>query len=321
MVVARSDDNQLVPLDVDALTAGYAHQLPASAMKRLIAAWDPQRARSADALLTSGGGQSVSPDDVSWLPPILDPGKICGVAMNNSASNGRKIKAPDHPAFFLKPPSSMVAHGKPVVVRSYYGSVHPEPELAVVMGSTMRDVEPEQVNKHVFGYTIVNDITGNGMRAQDMFHYYALYPDPDHPDELRRVEQHLSYAARYKGTDTFCAVGPWITTADCVPDPDNLDVVCHLNDEKIAEDSTRFYNYKVAEVLSFLSYFQTLHAGDIVSLGTAFKPGATRKSIHHANFQQVGGPVSVEIESLGRQENPVVVEQQTLGRWRLKEAN
>jgi 2-keto-4-pentenoate hydratase/2-oxohepta-3-ene-1,7-dioic acid hydratase in catechol pathway len=94
-------------------------------------------------------------------------------------------------------------------------------------------------------------------------------------------------------------------------------VKCFIGEEKIADDNTNFYNYKVAEVLSFLSYFQTLSAGDVVSMGTAFKPGATRKSIHHANFLKVGGPVSIEIEGLGRQENPVIIEERELGRWRL----
>ena len=69
--------------------------------------------------------------------------------------------------------------------------------------------------------------------------------------------------------------------------------------------------------MSFISQFHTLHPGDVVSLGTAFKPGATRKSIHHANFQTVAGPVEVSIDGLGIQENPVVIEQKELGAWRL----
>lgn len=263
-------------------------------------------------------GLLIPAEEVEWLPPLTNPGKICGVAMNNSASNERKISAPDHPAFFLKPSSCLIGHQSPIVIRSYYGSVHPEPELAVVIGSILRDVEPENVAKGIFGYTIFNDITGNGMRAQDMFRYYALYPKASNPDEVERVEQNLSYAARYKGTDCFGVMGPWIVTADEVANPDDLAVSCYIADEKIAEDNTCFYNYKVAEVLSFISYFQTLRPGDVVSLGTAFKPGATRRSIHHANFLTVGGPVTIEIEGLGSQTNPVVIEERELGRWRLK---
>lgn len=259
----------------------------------------------------------ISLADVSWLPPVTNPGKICGVAMNNSASNARKISAPDHPAFFLKPKSCLVGHLQPIVVRSYYGSVHPEPELAVIIGHTGRDIEPEKALEYVFGYTIFDDITGNGMRAEDLFRYYALYPKKSNPNEVEKVEQHLSYAARYKGTDTFGCMGPWLVSADEIKDPDNLDVFCHAGGELIAEDSTRYYNFKVAEVLSFISRFHTLHAGDVVSMGTAFKPSANRKSIHHANLQVVPGPVDVEIEGLGKLSNPVVLEKGDIGRWRL----
>jgi 2-keto-4-pentenoate hydratase/2-oxohepta-3-ene-1,7-dioic acid hydratase in catechol pathway len=237
--------------------------------------------------------------------------------MNNSASNARKISAPDHPAFFLKPASCLIGHLEPIRVRRYYGSVHPEPELAVVIGARTRDVPAARALDAVFGYTIFNDVTGNGMRAEDMFHYWAIYPKKDDPNETERVEQHLSYAARYKGTDSFGVLGPWLVTREEIANPDDLDVHCRIRGEVIAEDSTRYYNYKVAEVISFISYFHTLNPGDVISMGTAFKPSASRKSIHHANFQTVPGPVEISIAGLGTQQNPVVIEDQTLGPWRL----
>ena len=94
-------------------------------------------------------------------------------------------------------------------------------------------------------------------------------------------------------------------------------MLCRTGGELIAEDSTRYYNFKVAEVISFISYFHTLNAGDVISMGTAFKPSATRKSIHHANLQVVPGPVEVEIEGLGTLINPVTVVEGELGQWRL----
>lgn len=255
--------------------------------------------------------------DIEWRPPVIRPGKICGVAMNNAASNERKISAPDHPAFFLKPSSCLIGHHQAIKLRPYYGSVHPEPELAVVIGKTTRDVDADDALDHVFGYTIFNDITGNGMRAEDLFHYWALYADADNPGELLRREQHLSYAGRYKGTDTFGCMGPLLVTADEVGDPDSLDVCCRVGGEIIAEDNTRYYNYKVAELISFLSQFLTLDPGDVISCGTAFRPAAGRKSIHHANFQHVAGPVEVSIEQLGTLRNPIEIEDRTIGRWRL----
>jgi 2,4-diketo-3-deoxy-L-fuconate hydrolase len=255
--------------------------------------------------------------EVRWYPPVRRPSKICAVAMNNSSSNERKISAPDHPAFFLKPATCLVGHREPIRIRPYYGSVHPEPELAAVIGSFTRDVPAASALDCIYGYTIFNDITGNGMRAEDRFHYWAVYAKKDNPDETERVEQHLSYAGRYKGTDTFGAMGPWLVTKDEIANPDELTVTCKVGGELIAEDSTRYYNYKVAEVVSFISYFHTLFPGDVISFGTAFKPGASRKSIHHANFQHVTGPVEIGIEGLGVQENPILIEQKELGAWRL----
>jgi 2-keto-4-pentenoate hydratase/2-oxohepta-3-ene-1,7-dioic acid hydratase in catechol pathway len=320
LVAVAVDDQRVVPLDAllelgDGTTVVRAPR----SMLELIGS-GPELLATLEAAESKANDQgldalAVIPD--AWYPPVRRPGKILAVAMNNSASNARKISAPEHPAFFLKPSSCLIGHGEEIRIRPYYGSVHPEPELALVIGRKTRDVLPEEALGAVFGYTIMNDITSNGMRAEDRFHYWAIYADPDDPDKTTKVEQHLSYAARYKGTDTFGVLGPWLVTRRDIENPDELQVECHVGGEIVADDNTRYYNYKVAEVLSFISQFHTLEPGDIVSLGTAFKPGAGRKSIHQANFQTVAGPVSVSIENLGRQENPVVVENKALGRWRL----
>lgn len=249
----------------------------------------------------------VPASDVRWHPPVRKPYKICGVAMNNSASDSRKISAPDHPLFFLKPASCLVGHNEPIVVKDFYGSVHPEPELAVVIAKDCKDVAVEDAMDCVFGYTILNDMTGNGRRAQDMVHYYALYPSKENPDVVEKREQHLSYTARYKGTDTFGPMGPYLVTKDEVPDPHTLDVRAWHKDEIIAEDSTAYYTYSVPEIIAFITRYHTLWAGDVISMGTAFRPSAGgKRSLHLANITELGGPVSVEITGLGRLDNPVV---------------
>lgn len=255
--------------------------------------------------------------DVAWQAPVPRPGKICGIAMNNSASNERKISAPDHPAFFLKPASCLIGHLQPIRIRPYYGSTHPEPELAIVIAKESRDIDASHALDSVFGYSIFNDITGNGMRAEDMFHYWALYAKQDKPGETQRIEQHLSYAGRYKGCDSFGCMGPWLVTRDEIANPDELEVTCKMAGEVIAEDSTRYYNFKVAEIISFISQFHTLMPGDIISCGTAFKPSKNRKSIHTANFLATEGPVEVSIEGLGTLLNPVEIENKEIGQWRL----
>ena len=266
-------------------------------------------AAHAHVVANRGAVAGIAAADVRWRPPVRRPSKVLGIAMNNSASDARKISAPNHPMFFIKAASSLIGHKEPIVVRDYYGSVHPEPELAVVIGKECRDVAVDDALDNVYGYTILNDMTGNGMRAEDMVHYYALYPSKDDPNVVERREQHLSYAGRYKSTDTFGPMGPWLVTRDEIPDPHLLDVKAWHKDEVIAEDSTAYYTYGVPEIIAFITRFHTLWPGDVISMGTAFRPSATgKRSLHLANITALGGPVSVEITGLGRLENPVVKE-------------
>jgi 2,4-didehydro-3-deoxy-L-rhamnonate hydrolase len=304
-------DGVLFDLNETLRAAGQAASYPT--MMALIE--DGERGRTASqaayhhVLANRGDVAGIPLAEVRWQPPVRKPYKICGIAMNNSASDARKISAPKHPMFFLKPASCLIGHKEPIRVRDYYGSVHPEPELAVVMAKNCRDVSAADALDYVYGYTILNDMTGNGMRAEDMVHYYALYPSRDDPDVLEKREQHLSYAARYKGTDTFGPMGPYLVTKDEVPDPHALEVRCWHKDDLIAEDSTAFYTYSVPEVISFISRFHTLWPGDVISMGTAFRPSVGgKRSLHLANITALGGPVSVEITGLGRLENPVVKE-------------
>lgn len=251
------------------------------------------------------GVERIAFADVEWHPPVRRPSKILGIALNNSASDARKISAPEHPLFFMKPASSLVGHGGEIVVYDYYGSVHPEPELAVVIGKRCRHVKAEDADDVVYGYSIFNDMTGNAMRAEDRVHYYALYPRKDDPTQVERVEQHLSYAARYKGADTFGPMGPWLVTKDEIPDPHVLDVRCWHKGELIAEDSTAYYKYSVPHALEFITRFHSLWPGDVIAMGTAFRPGGAGRSLHTADVTKLGGPVRVEITGLGTLENPV----------------
>jgi 2-keto-4-pentenoate hydratase/2-oxohepta-3-ene-1,7-dioic acid hydratase in catechol pathway len=244
--------------------------------------------------LASDQFPSYSEQDIRWLPPVPAPGKICGIAMNNSATDERTFGVPDHPVFFLKPSSCLVGHREPVRLRPYYGSVHPEPGLAVVIGKSARDVDAVDAGDYIFGYTMFNDITGDEMFDDD-----------------------LPYAGRCKGSDTFGCMGPWLVTADEVADPDNLDVQCAAGGDTVSEDNTRNNSFKVPELVSFISQFQTLAPGDVISCGTVREPAANGESAREANIQQATGPVDVHIEGLGMLSNPVIVEECGIGNWRL----
>ena len=270
------------------------------------------------ARIVAAGGERIPLADIRWRPPVPRPGKILGIALNNSASDARRISGPSHPMFFMKPATCLIGHLEDIEVRPYYGGLHPEPELGVIIGRRGKDVDPRKAMDWVFGYTIVNDITGNAMRAEDMVHYWALYANPAKPDEVERREQHLSYAARYKGTDGFGPMGPWIATRDEVPDPHALDVVCTLGGVVLAEDSTRYLTYKVPEVLAFISRFLTLEPGDIISMGTAFRPSAgSTRSLHTGDLSRLDGPMEVAITGLGTLTNGVRRTNPELPDWRL----
>ena len=265
-----------------------------------------------------GSIPTIPAHTVSWHPPVRRPGKILGVALNNSAADDRKISAPDHPTIFMKPATCLIGHGEPIPVRPHYGRLHPEPELAVILGKGGKDIDPAQAMDHVFGYTIFNDMTGNDMRAEDRVHYWALYPDADDPDTVQKVEQHLSYTARYKGTDGFGPAGPWLVTRDAVPDPHDLDISCSLAGEIFTDDNTSHYTYRVEEVIAFVSRFMSLEAGDMISMGTAFRAAKTGgRPLHAADLSRFDGPVEVTIAGLGRLSNPVRRDPAPATDWRL----
>ncbi len=308
------DDSHLLDLGEAARAAGIDFPLD---MTQLIAA-DPELSKVGEIVQRAGGAPLIALADIRWRPPVPRPGKILGVALNNSASDARRISGPSHPMFFMKPATCLLGHLEDIEVRPYYGGLHPEPELGIIVGRRSKDLDPHKAMDSVFGYTIVNDITGNAMRAQDMVHYWALYANPAKPDEVERREQHLSYAARYKGTDGFGPMGPWIATRDEVPDPHALDVVCTLGGVVLAEDSTQYLTYTVPEVLAFISRFHTLEPGDIVSMGTAFRPSAgSTRSLHTGDLSRLDGPMEVSITGLGTLSNGVRRTNPDLPDWRL----
>lgn len=242
---------------------------------------------------------------IRWRAPVRNPSKICCLALNNSANADRILSGPKHPAMFIKPASALAGHGEAIVCRSQYGRTHPEPELAVVIGRRAKDVAAADACTHVFGYTIHNDITSPTMRTEDTFHYRAIHPAPGEPDGIRLVDTWVSYPGRYKCADTFACMGPWLVTADEVPQPHDLTVRCRHNERLITEDNTANLFYRIPEVIEFLSAYMTLLPGDIVSMGTALAASARGGAIQNVDLNALGGSVSVEIERLGCLTNPV----------------
>ncbi|PRY41313.1 fumarylacetoacetate hydrolase family protein [Umezawaea tangerina] len=252
-------------------------------------------------------GERVLLAEVRWAPPIRRPGKVLCVALNNSANPQRILSGPRTPAMFTKPSSSLIGHGEEIRLRDDYGRVHPEPELAVVIGTGGSDIGVPEAWSHVFGYTILNDLTSPTMRAEDTFHYRAVHPDPHDPAAARHVESWVSYPARYKGTDTFGPIGPWVVTADEVPDPHTLRIRCRHNGLVVTDDTTANLRFGVAEVISFASRYLALEPGDVIAMGTALRPSAEGGAVQNVDLTRLGGTVEVEIDGIGLLANPVVL--------------
>ena len=278
---------------------------PGTTVAGLIGDW--ANARPAVELAAQAGAEEAVPvAALSWLPPLPRPGKIICVALNNSANASRIMSGPAHPATFSKPASSLLGHGRPVRLKKEFGRVHPEPELAVVIGTKGADIPLSRAMDHVFGYTIINDLTSPDMRTEDTFHYRAIHPAKDGGDGIEYVDTWVSYSGRYKGTDGFGPIGPWIVTADEIPDPHDLTVTCVHQGRVITEDSTANLTHKVDGVISFLSGYQTLEPGDIIAMGTALKASASGgAAVQNVNLTRLGGPIEVTISGIGTLSNPV----------------
>ena len=260
--------------------------------------------------VASGDLKAIVPD--RWLPPIGKPGKIIGVAMNNSAFAKPSFRYFTKPAFFMKSPSSLIGHGEPIIMREEYGLTHPEPELACIIGRRASHLDVATARDAVFGYTIINDITSVGLKDEDSLHLEFTASNPGQvPAPWRRArDEHdwdvfLTYHFRSKCTDGFGPIGPWITTADAVSDPDSLGVRAWLGDRQIAEDSTANLSFPIAEVLAHLTRYAALEPGDIVHFGTAIDP--RRYALREANILRDPSDIRIEIDGLGTLSNPVRV--------------
>ena len=264
-------------------------------------------------------GDGVPQADVVWLPPVRRPSKILGVAINNLIGQRIAHRPFENPAFFFKPPSSLVGHGQPVIVHESYGVTHPEPELAVVIGRRAKDVSESDALAYVYGYTVLNDITSPGLKAEDSIEliapagssggaYGKLLSWRSNRDDDHSRSNYLTYHARSKGTDTFGPIGPWIVTSDEVPDPNVLAVRSFDGDTPVFVDSTSNLLFPVQRVIAHASAYMTLLPGDIIHCGTSMKPAdlSPYRGITDWDIRRVGGrSMRIDIEGIGSLSNPV----------------
>lgn len=256
---------------------------------------------------------AVDITNAHWLPPSPRPSKIVGVAVNNKSIAQFSYRAPTEPAYFLKPPSALIGHGEAVVVPHEFGLTHPEPELAAIIGRRCRNLTAATALNAVLGFTIINDITSPALKDRDSMEVIPPFGGFGSDLGWRQVRGdddnslYLTYHARSKGCDTFAPMGPWLVTADDVRDPNALDVRCELDGELVLTDSTRNLTFPVEVVLAHLSSYMTLEPGDVVHFGTAVNSAAPERfpTIRHLDMSKIDGSFAVEIDGIGRLENPI----------------
>ncbi len=215
------------------------------------------------------------------LAPIDRPGKIVAIGRNYAGHTAEeRASLPSEPLIFAKFPSSIIGPDEAITWdRRLTDAVDVEAELAVVIGRAARCVTRSAALHHVFGYVCLNDVSARDLQFGD------------------------GQWVRGKSLDTFCPIGPWIVTADELPDPQALAVNCLVSGERLQVGSTADMHFGVAELIHRLSWSFTLEPGDIIATGTPEGVGYYRDP---PRLLRDGDVVEVEIAGIGTLRNPVV---------------
>jgi len=244
-----------------------------------------ERAASAD-----GPAHDVA--SVRLLAPLARPPKLLALARNYqdhiTEGGGKPVdKQRIVPKLFLKPSSAIIGPDEVMCLPTISQTTDWEVELAVVIGRRGRNVSISDALQMVFGYTIANDVSA---RTTD----WGVERDPD-------VWNDFFDWLSGKWPDGFAPLGPYVLTADEMPDPQALDLALYLNGERKQHSNTREMISTVAETIVFASRFMTLEPGDIIETGTPSGVGATT-----GTYVKSGDVMEARIEKLGTLRTPVV---------------
>jgi 2-keto-4-pentenoate hydratase/2-oxohepta-3-ene-1,7-dioic acid hydratase in catechol pathway len=217
-------------------------------------------------------------DAVEFLPPVF-PSKILAIGRNyvDHAIEGG-VAPPRAPLIFNKLTSSLNAHERPIILPTISSQVDYEAELAVVIGRRAKQVAEADALNHVFGYSLINDVSARDLQYGD------------------------GQWTRGKGLDTFAPLGPFITTRDEIPDVQALQIEGRLNGKVMQSSNTEKMIFNVAYLVAYISQGITLEPGDVIATGTPDGVGIFRKP---PVLLKPGDVFEVSIEKLGTLRNPV----------------
>jgi 2-keto-4-pentenoate hydratase/2-oxohepta-3-ene-1,7-dioic acid hydratase in catechol pathway len=256
-----------------------APDLPAD-MAGLIAAW-PQVKDQVAAIVSAGLG-ALPLAEVRLRAPIRRPGKIMAIGLNYADHIAESnLGTPEHQVWFSKAPTAANGPFDPIDVPKVSQALDYEAELVAVIGQGGRHIAAADAPSAVFGYCVGNDAT-------------------------ERAWQHRTPQwVIGKSFDTHAPFGPWITTADEVPDPHVLGIRCQVNGETRQSSNTRHLVFDLWDQIEHLSQAMTLEPGDLIFTGT---PGGIGAAMKPMTFLKPGDVVRIEIDGLGAIENPCEAE-------------
>jgi 2-keto-4-pentenoate hydratase/2-oxohepta-3-ene-1,7-dioic acid hydratase in catechol pathway len=217
--------------------------------------------------------------DFKILAPIPNPSKIICLAFNyKDHAKEQNLIPPDEPAIVIKPKTTLNGATSDIICPSFVSKLDYEIELAAIIGKDCKNISEKEAKESVFGYMILNDTSARDIQAKD------------------------KQFTRAKGFDTFAPCGPWITTADEIPDPQNLKMMTKVNGDIRQNSSTSNMHLPVYSIVSQLSKAMTLEKGDIISTGP---PAGVMLNKPDAVFLKNGDKIEMEIENLGKLQNTV----------------
>jgi 2-keto-4-pentenoate hydratase/2-oxohepta-3-ene-1,7-dioic acid hydratase in catechol pathway len=227
-------------------------------------------------------GTSYDLASVKLLAPIPRPPKLICIGLNyRDHAAETKMEIPIVPTVFNKFPNVVIAPGAPIVLPKVSTKPDYEAEFAFVIGPGGRHIPADRAMEHVFGYTMVNDVS-----ARDF--------------QLATTQWLMG-----KTFDTFAPMGPWLVTKDEIADPHALDISLEIGGEILQKSNTRELIFKIPELIAYISTVVTLEPGDVVSTGTPAGVGSARKP---PRWLKPGEEVIVRVAGLGELRNPVVAE-------------
>jgi 2-keto-4-pentenoate hydratase/2-oxohepta-3-ene-1,7-dioic acid hydratase in catechol pathway len=217
-------------------------------------------------------------DDVTYLPPITDPAHIWCVGVNymdhlqEAIDAGLPRSKTEHPMIFGRYADTFVGHNQPILKSSVVEKLDYECELAVIIGKGGRYIAKEDALSHVAGYSCFNE----GSARDWQYHTAQVVPGKN-----------------FQGTGGF---GPWMVTADEIPDPQVLDIATVLNGETLQSANTKDMIFDVVTIISYVSHISELQPGDVIASGT---PSGVGQSREPQIFMQIGDTCEIRIEKVG----------------------